>query len=151
MSKKAREANLYYCAGIVRPNANAVLYGQWLLESAKAQNMLVELKASGDKDVKEALDRLDSCELDFEYGAIDFLAEILRTQFFYVAMTSYEAELMAMFVHMGFLKREGDFYAIAVPKTLCAATVREAVLALANTEDAGCMLHPHRVLMAHAA
>ena len=153
MSKKTRAAaNLDYCAGIIGRNADALLCSRWLLDAVTAQLFLVELKTSGNERAKKALKRLESSsDIDFGISAVHLLGQVLRVDIFNVSMSSEEAEFMALFVHMGFLQREGHFYAIALPELVTAKTVLDALLALAATEDAGCMIHPHRVLMASAA
>jgi hypothetical protein len=121
---------------------DAEFYGKWLLAAHRANSLWK--RASEDVSFAKRVERLEVvCVLDLAMAATGLLLE-LRGQFFtfMIRVDSEEAELFAMLASMGFFARTGERYQMVIPNRLTLATVKNALLRLARTEDGEFMLHP---------
>lgn len=132
-------------ATVKRSKSGAAFYGQWLIRAAEVQKLIVALRESNEQN--PALERLDSsCILDIELDALQMVATIVKQRKILVAMTSYEAEVLALLSLLEFVKLCGNSYVLSLPGAIGIANIERALAALVNTGDDGCMLHPCHLL-----
>jgi len=124
---------------------DCAFYGKWLLEAVRANAILKQLRRR--HGTGPAFFRLDVCyTLDLNITAKHLVSNVLNNATVIVPMTSYEAELLALFDHLGFVRTRGSHYVLSLPKAISADIVKASINRLIATEDSQCMLHPHRLL-----
>jgi hypothetical protein len=128
---------------------DADFYGHWLLEAAKAQKLLEQAKR-GDPIFRQAIDTLELLRL-LDYG---IMATVLVSQFvdkefqtFIIEFASEDVNQLCLMVEMGFFVLTGDRYQMVIPQKLDVNRVKQAHLALAETEDED-WIHPERLIVA---
>ena len=129
---------------------DAKFYGQWLLDAAKANDLLQQAK----KDDPEFCERVEAIlevlhRLDFGIMSTVFLSKLVDKEFctFVVDTNSEDLNEFALLAEMGFFTRTGDRYQMTLPTNLDIATVKKAHLKLADTEDED-WIHPERLFFA---
>src|SRR5262245_8496739 len=127
---------------------DAEFLGKWLLAAHKANEHWQ--KAAESPEFAKEVERLQVVSLlDLSMAATCLLLE-LRGQFvaFLIRLDSDEGELFAMLAGMGFFARTGERYQMVIPARLTLATVKSALLRLAQTEDSKSELHPELLVSA---
>jgi hypothetical protein len=135
------------CVLVEGPPRDAELVAIWLTSAATVDRLLADAR-SKDSEFAAKTQRLDSCiQLHFGTSAMIFLEELVKHDFTaFIRLGSYEMEPLCMMTYMGFFKKIGRRYELAIPEKLDTNVVREGLLSLARTEDEGCMLHPEHLL-----
>lgn len=121
---------------------NAELYGNWLLAAARAEYFWKE--AQQDPEFNKQVERVCLVYVaDFALAASVMIMQLkeYRTTFL-IDLHSEEAEEFTMMALMGFFHPADRRYKFIVPPKLTAATVRDAILRFALTEDEEFALHP---------
>ena len=109
---KVNTSDMY--AIIRRADHDRAFYGKWQLEAARANAILKQLRRCHGNGTECPFDRLDCCYiLDLNITAKNLVSDVLNNATVIVPMTSYQAELLALFDHLGF---------VAQGATLCAVT-----------------------------
>jgi hypothetical protein len=127
---------------------DAQFYGNWLLNSAKANQLLRELEKV-DPQICEELVSMDGgiCH-DFGINALIFLRKLGDTTFETFIIDPESSDLIAFIfmVEMGFFSLTGERYQMTLPRDLNMDKLRQAILNIANTEEEECVIHPERLV-----
>jgi hypothetical protein len=128
---------------------DADFYGHWLLEAAKAQRLLEGAK----RDDPVFRQSIDTLEVD-KYLCYGIMATVLVSQFvdkefqtFIIDFASEDVNDFCLMVQMGFFVLTGNRYQMVIPQKLDVDRVKQAHLALAETEDRD-WIHPERLIVA---
>jgi hypothetical protein len=127
--------------------ADTKFYGNWLLAAAKANDLWTE--AINDPSFREQVDRLLIVYYpDFNIRATVLLSRLEQNLASLVVNLDgeEEPEEFAMMVGMEFFVLTGQRYQMVIPPRLTLGKVKEAALALAETEDEDFCLHPEHIV-----
>ena len=129
---------------------DASFYVQWLRRAEEAQHHLQNLRA-GPNVIAEQLERLDDCyNLDFTLTGIVLLANLIRNPTTFVAVDTYDAQLLALLSAVGLLIPTTIGYVLSIPAAIGQTDVERAIIFLAGTEDEDHSLHPENLLLCGA-
>jgi hypothetical protein len=129
---------------------DAEFYAAWLSSATKAKSLLDAIRKS-DPELQE---RLEDYEVLYPWdfalaGAL--LVSHLGPEFPTLAIDLSEecfyADMFCIMAELGFYELTGDRYQMTLPATLDVATVRDAVLKLAETMDEDEVVHPERLVL----
>jgi hypothetical protein len=127
---------------------DAEFYGNWLLNAAKANELLQQAK-SDDPDFRSSIDVLEVWRgLDFGIMATWFIAQFVDKNFetFVIDPDSVELIDFVLLAEMGFFTLTGDRYQMTLPTKLDIDRIKRAHLKLAETEDEE-WIHPERLVV----
>ena len=127
---------------------DAEFYGRWLLDAAKANELLQKAKRD-DSELRKAIDALEMVRyLDFGIMATVFVSQFTDKKFhtFVVNADSVDLIEFVLMAEMGFFTLTGDRYQMTTPSNLDMDKVKRAHLKLARTEDEN-WIHPERLVV----
>jgi hypothetical protein len=137
-----------HCALVEGPTwADTKFYAKWLLSAAQANELWTE--ALNDPQFSNRIDRLTFVYIpDFNIGATVLLSGLKQNFVSLVIKMNgdEESEHFAMMIEMGFFVLTGQRYQMVIPRQLTLELVKNAALALAETEDEDSHLHPENII-----
>jgi hypothetical protein len=126
---------------------DAKFYGQWLLDAAKANELLHQAK-NDDPEFRARIDTLEIIRLlDFGIMATVFLSQLVDKDTFSVQTDSMNLTEFMLMAEMGFFTLTGDRYQMTLPINLDMIALKKAHLKLAETDDED-WIHPERLVVA---
>lgn len=125
---------------------DAEFYGRWLLAAAQAEAFWKE--ALKELEFEKQVQCVCVCYFpDFGISASIMLMELQKYRSsFIIDLQTEEAADFAMMLSMGFFVPVDGHYKMSVPSTLTKASVKEAIIQYAETEDEEFVLHPERIV-----
>jgi len=127
---------------------DAGFYGRWLLDAAKA-NELLQMAKRDDSEFRKSIDALEMVRcLDFGIMATVFVSQFTDKKFHTFTINAQSIDLIEfiLMTEMGFFARTGDRYEMTAPSNFDIDRVKQAHLKLAQTEDED-WIHPERMVV----
>ena len=124
---------------------NAAFYGSWLLAAAEADR-LFQQAVTTDAIFARQIDTLGR-RLDFGVCATLLVGVLGRSaDCALFPLDSFEAEVVAIMVGMGFFAVTGRRIQIVIPPSLCTQTVKDALIKVVQAQDDELLLHTEQLL-----
>jgi hypothetical protein len=138
------------CVLIEGPNCgDAGFFAGWLHAANEANEVLHRLMADPDADPR-IQDVFMQYVPDFGWAACFFVRQLREKSCTFIVPWREELpELFCCLEFLGFFRLDVAHYQMAIPSRRAdAAKVQQALLKLADTMDADCMLHPEQLVLA---